>query len=204
MAVVRAGLTGGIAAGKSEVARQLAAHGALVIDADVLAREALAPATPGALAVAERFGEGVLAANGSVDRAALAKLVFSDAAARADLNAIVHPLVRAAAAAQEAAAAGFPIVVHDIPLLVETAQHTEFDVVIVVAATPEVQLHRLIELRGLSRADADARLAAQASLADRIAVADHVIDNNGSLADLRARVDQCWAWLSALALAREA
>lgn len=200
MVVLRVGLTGGIASGKSEVARRLAEHGAVVIDADDLAREVVAPGTPGHAAVVERFGHEILRADGVIDRKRLGAIVFADEAARSALNAIVHPLVRAGAAAREDAAPQGAIVVHDIPLLVETGQQDRFDVVVVVAASPQLQRHRLLAGRGMAPEAADARLAAQAPLAEKVAAADVVIDNNGTLAELQRQVDACWAQLAARAL----
>lgn len=202
--MLRVGLTGGIASGKSEVANRLAARGAAVIDSDVLAREVVEPGTPGNAAVIDHFGTAVLAADGSLDRTALARRIFDDGPAREALNAIVHPLIRAAAVAREIAAGDVAVVVHVIPLLVETGQQDSFDVVVVVSTRPEVQLRRLTASRGLTGAEAESRIAAQAPLADKIAVADHVIVNDGSLADLRRRADDCWAWLSAQPLAQKA
>jgi dephospho-CoA kinase len=174
--VLRVGLTGGIGSGKSEVARLLAARGAYVIDSDVLAREVVAP-------------------DGSLDRAALAAVVFGDAEARARLNAIVHPLVGAAAAKRYAAAPPGGVVVHDVPLLVETGMVPLFDVVVVVDAPDDLRVERLVR-RGLTEADARARIAAQAGREERNAVADVVVENDGTLEDLRDRVADLWAFLT--------
>lgn len=195
MARIVVGLTGGIASGKSLVADLLAAKGAVIVDADVLAREAVEPGTPGLAAIRERFGDAVLGADGTLDRAALARIVFADAAARADLNAIVHPDVRRRAAEAAAHAPADAVVVEVIPLLVETGQGASFDVVVVVDAEPEEQVRRLGERNGLSRAEAQARIAAQASREERLAAADVVIDNTGDLAGLRAQVDALWSHL---------
>lgn len=192
-------MTGGIASGKTEVARRLAKRGAVVIDADELARRVVEPGTEGYAAVVARFGVSVVRPDGGLDRARLAEMVFSDAAARAALNQIVHPLVRAAAADQEQQAAADAIVVHDIPLLVETRQQAAFDVVVVVAASPEVQRARLMATRGMTATEAAARIAAQAPLSDKLAVAGIVIDNAGELGELDLEVDRCWAELSRLA-----
>lgn len=200
--MLRVALTGGIAAGKSEVARELVKHGAFLIDADQLAREVVAAGTPGHAAIVERFGAEILGSDGEIERDRLAEIVFSDATARSALNAIVHPLVRAAAAARERAAPPGSVVVHDIPLLVETGQQGGFDVVVVVASSPDLQLRRLVEVRGLTPAAAAARIAAQAPLAEKLAVADIVIDNSGSLAYLREQVVARLATLSAQARAR--
>jgi dephospho-CoA kinase len=189
--VLRVGLTGGIGSGKSEVARILAGLGAYVVDSDVLAREVVAPGTPGLLAVAEAFGPSVLAPDGSLDRAALAAVVFADEEARARLNAIVHPLVGAAAAERYAAAPEGAVVVHDVPLLVETGMAPLFDVVVVVDAPDEVRVARLVR-RGLTEADARARIAAQATREERNAAAHHVVANDGTLDELRERVLALW------------
>ena len=188
---MRVGLTGGVGSGKSTVAGLLAEHGAVVIDADAIAREVVAPGTPGLAAVLARFGDAVRAPDGSLDRAALAAIVFNDEAARLDLNAIVHPLIGARTAESMAAAPADAIVVHDIPLLVEGNLAAGFDVVVVVEADPALRLHRL-ELRGLPEADARARMAAQATDEQRRAVADEIVVNNGDLDALRREVDALW------------
>lgn len=198
------GLTGGIGAGKSEAVRLLAEHGAVIIDADVLAREVVAPGTPGLAAVADRFGEEVLAADGSLDRERLGALVFADPERRAALNAVVHPRVaERAAALQRRAAECDPaaVVVHDVPLLAENGLRDRYDTVIVVDAPPETQLDRLVRLRGMAEDEARARMAAQADRADRLAIADHVWDNSGTVEQLRAQVDALWPWLRAQAAA---
>lgn len=196
----RIGLTGGIAAGKSVAARRFAEHGAVVIDADELARTAVAPGSAGLDAVTEAFGPGVVAADGSLDRPALAAVVFADPAARARLDAIVHPVVRRLAAEREAAAATLDagaVVVHDIPLLVETGQADDFHVVVVVDAPALLRVERLVRLRGMTRQDAEARVAAQADDAVRLAAADVVLDGSGSEDVLRAQVDVLWLRLAA-------
>lgn len=193
------GLTGGIGSGKSEVARRLAGRGAVVVDSDAIAREVVEPGTVGLERVVAEFGTGVVAADGSLDRPALARIVFDDDAARARLNAIVHPLVgeevlrRMAAAAERDPDA---VVVNDVPLLVEGGMSDRYDVVVVVDADPEVALRRLVDLRGMTEADARARIAAQAGREERLAAADHVITNHGDLAELDAAVDQLWAALA--------
>jgi dephospho-CoA kinase len=192
---VRVGLTGGVGSGKSTVSARLASHGAIVIDADALAREVVQPGTPGLAAVVERFGDGVLAPDGTLDRPKLASIVFSDEQARADLNAIVHPLVGARTAEAMAAAPPDAVLVYDVPLLVESNMAAGFDVVVVVLADPEIRVQRLAG-RGMPEADARARIAAQASDNQRRAVADEVIDNNGSRADLEAAVDALWGRLT--------
>ncbi len=194
--MLRVGLTGGIGSGKSEVARLLAAHGALVVDSDALAREVVAPGTPGLAAVVAEFGAEMLRPDGSLDRERLAAVVFADAAARQRLNAIVHPLVGVAAAERVAAAPPDAVVVHDVPLLVEAGMAAAFDVVVVVDAPVEAQLARLTGPRGMSRADAEARIAAQAAREERLAVADHVVRNDGTLAELAERVAALWTVLT--------
>jgi dephospho-CoA kinase len=185
---MRVGLTGGIASGKSTVAAILRELGAVVIDADRLARDVVAPGTPGLAAVVDAFGPDVLTADGALDRAALARRVFDDPEARRRLEGIVHPLVRRAAAAEEEAAPDGVLVVHDIPLLVETGQAGSFDAVLVVDVPEELQLERMLADRGWSREEALSRIAAQAARTDRVAAATHLIDNTGSLAELRDRV----------------
>lgn len=194
--MTRVGLTGGIASGKTTVSARLADLGATVIDSDVLAREVVAPGTPGLAAVVDVFGADVLTADGELDRPALARIVFTDASARGRLEAIVHPLVRARAAGLERAAPAGVLVVHDIPLLVESGQQDAFDVVVVVDADEEVQRRRLRDVRGMSDEEARSRIAAQASRERRLAAADRVIANNGSREDLLAAVDALWADLT--------
>ena len=195
--MLRAGLTGGIGSGKSEVSRRLAAHGAVVIDADVAARAVVAPGTPGLARVVEAFGADVAGPDGALDRDRLGAIVFRDPASRTTLNAIVHPLVgqwmRAAERAAVDAAGGDLIIVHDVPLLAENRRAGDFNLVIVVDVPPELQLERLVGQRGMSPDQARARMAAQASRPQRLAVADLVIDNSGSLADLDHRVAEVWA-----------
>jgi dephospho-CoA kinase len=189
--VLRIGLTGGIGSGKSTVSGLLAARGAVVIDADRIAREVVEPGTPGLAAVVEAFGEQALRPDGSLDRAALAAIVFADPAARGRLDGIVHPLVRARSAELAAAVPDDAVVVHDVPLLVETGQTASYDVVLVVQADPEVRVRRLVR-RGLSEDDARARIAAQATDEQRRAVADVVLDNDGTEEELAAQVDRFW------------
>jgi dephospho-CoA kinase len=196
MARLRVGLTGGIASGKSLVAAELAARGAVVIDADVLAREVVEPGTEGLAAVVARFGDEVLQF-GTLDRARLAQIVFADPDARRDLERIVHPAVRARAAELERAAPPDAVVVHVIPLLVETGQQDRFDVVVVVDVDSETQLARLAVRDGLDAVQARARLAAQASPEQRRAAADIVIDNSGSVTDLKAQIGSLWQFLTA-------
>jgi dephospho-CoA kinase len=196
--MIKVGLTGGIGSGKSEVARLLAAHGAVVVDADDLAREAVAPGTEGLARVVAEFGPDIQAADGSLDRSKLAGLVFADADRLAALNAIVHPYVGRASAAIMAAAPADAVVVYDIPLLVENNLQEQYDVVVVVDAAPETQVARLTGERGMSEREARSRMAAQAGRAQRTAVADVVIDNDGDRAALRSQVDALWARLAAL------
>jgi len=193
--VIRVGLTGGIGSGKSAVAERLAALGAVVVDADVLARDVVAAGTPGLAEVVAEFGRRVLAPDGSLDRAALGRLVFADEAARRRLEAIIHPRVRAAARDLETdAATADPdaVVVHVIPLLVETGQADAFDRVVVVDVDPVIQLRRLVELRGMDEVEARQRIAAQASRFDRLAAADEIVDNSGSLVARHEQVDTLW------------
>ena len=195
--MLRVGLTGGIGSGKSEVARRLAAHGAVIIDADVAAREVVAPGTPGLAKVADAFGPEVLGPDGALDRERLGAIVFRDPAMLAKLNAIVHPLVRRwmtdAERTAAQAARGDLIVVHDVPLLAESRRADGFDLVIVVDVPPELQVERLVSQRGMSPDQARARMAAQASRDQRLAIADIVIDNSGPLDDLDRRVAEVWA-----------
>ncbi len=193
--MLRVGLTGGIGSGKSSVSALLASYGAVLIDADVLARDALAPGSMGLAEVVREFGSAVLGPEGALDRSALAAVVFADMSARERLNAIVHPRVRAAAREREAQADEDAVVVHDVPLLVETGQASSYDAVVVVAASPETQVARLVQQRGLSEADARARIAAQAPLADKLALATHVIRNDGPLDELEPQVQRLWAEL---------
>ena len=195
MSVLRVGLSGGIGSGKSQVARGLAERGAVVIDADVLAREVVTPGSPGLAAVVAEFGTDVLAPDGSLDRPGLGSVVFGDADRLAALNAIVHPLVAARTRELIAAAPADAIVVHDVPLLVENGLAGAYDVVVIVDATEETRLGRLTRDRGMSVADARARIAAQASREQRLAVADVVIDNNGPLDALDPQLDALWGRL---------
>lgn len=191
----RIGLTGGIASGKSVVSQLLRELGATVVDADLLAREVVAPGTDGLAEVAQEFGTDVIGDDGSLNRPAMAERVFNDPSARARLEAIIHPRVRARAAQVEAAAlAADPhaVVVHDVPLLVETGQQSSYDLVLVVDVPTQVQIDRLVEHRGMSEHEARARVAAQASRRQRLAAADVVIDNSGTLDDLARRVTRVW------------
>ena len=193
--MITVGLTGGIGSGKSEVARLLAEHGAVVIDSDALAREAVAPGTPGLEQVVEEFGDGVLAPDGSLDRAKLGAIVFGDDDRRRALEAIVHPYVRRRSAELVAAAAEDAVVVNDVPLLAEKQLQDGFDVVVVVDVSAETQVRRLTAVRGMTEQDVRARVAAQAGREERLALADHVIDNDTDDPDrteLRRQVDELW------------
>jgi dephospho-CoA kinase len=185
---MRVALTGGVGAGKSTVADVLTGLGAVVVDADRLAREVVEPGTPGLSAVAAAFGRDVLAADGTLDRAALGRLVFADEAARRRLEGILHPLIRSRGLELEQAAPAGTLVVHDIPLLVETGQAGQFDEVVVVDVPVPVQVDRLVRDRGWSRQDAEARVAAQATREERLAAATYVVENTGTVEDLRDRV----------------
>jgi len=190
------GLTGGVASGKSTVAALLHELGALVVDADVLSREVVEPGTPGLAAVVREFGPGVLGPEGRLDRARMGAVVFADDDRRSALEAIVHPLVRARAAQIEAAAPAGVLVVHDIPLLVETGQAADFDAVLVVDVPEAVQVERAMRDRGWDQAEARSRIAAQATRQERLAAATHVIDNTGTREDLRQRVTEVFEQLT--------
>ena len=192
---MRAGLTGGVASGKSTVSAMLAELGAVVIDADVLAREVVAPGTDGLAAVVEEFGPEVLGPDGALDRPRLGAVVFAAPERRRALEAIIHPRVRARAGEIEATARSGAVVVHDIPLLTETGQTPAFDAVVVVDVPTEVQLDRMVRIRRMSEEDARARIAAQASREERLAVATYVVDNTGSIEELRARVEEVYRGL---------
>jgi dephospho-CoA kinase len=186
----RVGLTGGVASGKSTVAALLTELGAVVIDSDQLAREVVEPGTPGLAAVVAEFGDTLLTEDGRLDRPALGSVVFGDEDARRRLEAILHPLIRARAAEIEAEAEPGALVVHDIPLLVETGQADRFDAVLVVDVPVRTQVERMVRDRGWSAEDARSRVAAQADREQRLAVATHVIDNSGTHDDLRERVTE--------------
>jgi len=198
---LRVGLTGGIGAGKSEVSRRLASYGAVVIDADAVAREVVAPGTPGLTEVVQEFGPDVLRADGSLDRDRLGELVFADEPRRMRLNAIIHPRVGERMAELERQAGGAPVIVHDVPLLAENHLAGSFDEVVVVDVPPRIQLERLARERGMPRAQAEARMRAQASREERLAIATIVVDNSGSLAELDREVGELWAELRRRALA---
>ncbi|PBC81802.1 MULTISPECIES: dephospho-CoA kinase [unclassified Streptomyces] len=190
--MVKVGLTGGIGAGKSEVSRLLASYGAVVVDADKIAREVVEPGTPGLAAVVEEFGSDVLAPDGTLDRPKLGRIVFSDPGKLKALNAIVHPLVGARSAELEASAGPDAVVVHDVPLLTENGLAPLYDLVVVVDAAQQTQLDRLVRLRGMAEEEATSRMEAQATREQRLAVADLVIDNDGPLDALEPQVRAVW------------
>jgi dephospho-CoA kinase len=191
--VLKVGLTGGIGAGKSEVSKRLVARGAVLIEADAIAREVVEPGSAGLAAIVREFGAGVLLPDGTLDRPKLGSIVFGDPERLAALNAITHPLIGRRSQERFEAAPEDAIVVYDMPLLTEGNLASLHDVVIVVDVPVEVQIARLVERRGMTEADAKARIAAQATREQRRAIADHVIDNTGSLTELDARVDEVWA-----------
>jgi dephospho-CoA kinase len=194
--MVKVGLTGGIGAGKSEVSRLFASYGAVVVDSDRIAREVVEPGTPGLAAVVAAFGEEILTPEGALDRPRLGAVVFADPGRLAALNAIVHPLVRARSAELEAAAAPDAVVVHDVPLLAENGLERLYDLVVVIDASEETRLDRLVRLRGMKPEEARARMAAQATRERRLAVADFVVDNDGPLEALAPQVERVWARLA--------
>jgi dephospho-CoA kinase len=190
------GLTGGIASGKSVVAKRLAEHGAVVVDADIIAREVVEPGTPGLAAIEREFGPSVITADGALDRAALGAIIFADPDKREALNAITHPAVwRRSRELFEAAAQADPaaVVVYDVPLLAEGTRTDEFDLVVVVQASAATRVERMVELRGMTAAEASRRIAAQATDAERLAIADVVIDSDGELDDTLRQADGVWA-----------
>jgi dephospho-CoA kinase len=199
------GLTGGIASGKSTVAKQLVSLGAVHIDADVLSREAVEPGSVGLAAVREAFGTGVIREDGSLDRPALGAIVFADPDARLKLESIIHPyvhsrtdeLIREAEATDPAA-----VIVYDVPLLVEAKRELSFDLVVVTQAPAETRIQRLVENRGMAREEAERRIGSQASDAERLAVADVVIDTSGALEHTAEQVDELWRDVAARALDR--
>jgi dephospho-CoA kinase len=193
--VLRVGLTGGIGAGKSEVSARLAAQGAVVIDADAIAREVVEPGTEGLAEVVEAFGPELLLPDGTLDRPRLGEIVFADPELRGKLNEIIHPRVGARMAELEREAGPASIVVHDVPLIAESGRTDAYDLVVVVDVPPRVQLDRLVRRRGMTREQAEARMAAQASREQRLAIADIVIDNSGSLAELDRQVGDLWSEL---------
>ena len=194
---MRVGLTGGVASGKSTVAAMLAELGAVVIDADAIAREVVARGTPGLDAVVAEFGTELLTVDGELDRPAMGRLVFGDEDARRRLEGIVHPLVFERYAELEASAPPGALVVHDIPLLAESGRGEDFDAVVVVDVPRELQVERMLRDRGWTLEDAESRIAAQATREQRLALATHVVENTGSLEQLRARVAEVHAELTA-------
>jgi len=199
--MLKVGLTGGIGSGKSAVSAELASYGAMVIDADAIAREVVEPGTPGLSEVVEEFGDRVLAADGSLDRAALGEIVFADSDRLAALNAIVHPRVgeRSGQLMEEALAADTKVVVYDVPLLVENGLGSLYDVVVVVDAPDETRVERVSVNRGMPREQVRARIRAQADRDTRLAAADLVVDNSGNRDELRGRVAELWRELSSRA-----
>lgn len=190
--MLRVGLTGGIGSGKSTVSALLVSYGAVLIDADRIAREVVEPGTDGLAAVVAEFGEDILAADGTLDRPELGRIVFADESRLKALNAIVHPLVRDRSAELEAAVGPDSVVVQDVPLLAENRLAPLYDLVVVVDTAPETQLDRLVRQRGMPEDDARARMAAQATRDERLAVADLVIDNDGPLEALAPQVKKVW------------
>ena len=193
--MLRVGLTGGIGAGKSEVSRRLAAQGAALIDADAIARQVVMPGTDGLAAVVAEFGDGVLQADGSLDREQLGEIVFADPARLARLNEIIHPLVGQRMAELEQEAGADAIIVHDVPLIAENELAAAYDLVVVVDAPEHAQLERLIRHRQMSQEQAEARMAAQVGRDQRLAIADLVVDNSSSLAELDRQVGDLWGEL---------
>lgn len=192
---LRLGLTGGIASGKSTVSRIFAELGAIIIDSDLLAREVVAPGTDGLDEVVKAFGEEVLTATGEMDRAKVGAIVFADPSRRKVLEQIIHPRVFQRALEIDASAGEHDVVINDIPLLVETNQADRFDAVVVVDVPTELQVERMVRDRGMSAEEAEGRIAAQATREQRLAVATYVVENTGSLEDLRKRVEQVWEQL---------
>ncbi len=194
--MLRVGLTGGIGAGKSEVSGRLVTQGAILIDADAIAREVVAAGTPGLAEVVEAFGGQLLRADGTLDRERLGEIVFAEPARLKQLNAIVHPLVGQRMAELESSAPADAIVVHDVPLIAENGLQAGYDLVVVVDAAASLQLDRLTRQRGMTEVQAQARMDAQASREQRLAIADFVVDNSGSLAELDRQVGDLWSELS--------
>jgi dephospho-CoA kinase len=194
--MLKVGLTGGIGAGKSEVSRRLASYGALVIDADQIAREVVEPGTPGLAQVVGRFGTGVLAPDGTLNRQQLGEIVFGDDELRAKLNSVIHPLVGARLRELEQGADADAILVEDVPLIAENDLADFYDMVVVVDVPPRLQEERLVRDRGMTPDQVAVRMAAQASREQRLAIAGIVVDNSGSLAELDREVGELWAELS--------
>ncbi len=202
--MLKVGLTGGIGAGKSAVAHRLAGYGALLIDADQISRAVVEPGTEGLAQVIGAFGTAVLAADGTLDRARLGDIVFADAELRAKLGGIIHPLVGARIRELEQAADPGAIVVEDVPLIAENDLAGFYDLVVVVDVPPRLQQERLIRDRGLTAEQVQARMAAQATREQRLAIADIVVDNSGSLAELDREVGELWGELCRRARAASA
>jgi dephospho-CoA kinase len=194
--MLKVGLTGGIGAGKSEVSRRLASYGALVIDADQIAREVVEPGTPGLAQVVGLFGTGVLAPDGTLNRQRLGEIVFGDDELRAKLNSLIHPLVGARLRELEQGADADAILVEDVPLIAENDLADFYDLVVVVDVPPRLQEERLVRDRGMTPDQVARRMAAQASREQRLAIAGIVVDNSGSLAELDREVGELWAELS--------
>ncbi|MUH44038.1 MAG: dephospho-CoA kinase [Actinobacteria bacterium] len=197
------GLTGGVGAGKSTVSQMLADHGAVIVDADAIARAVVEPGTPGFQEVLDAFGDEVLYYDGMLDRKALAALVFRDPVARGKLESIIHPLVRQQSDLMTALADDDAIVVHDVPLLAETGRTEAYDVIVVVDAPEDVRIARLLHSKGWDVAAAKDRIAAQSSSAQRLAIADEVVENTGDIAELQIHVDALWERLKQRATALE-
>jgi len=201
--VLVVGLTGGVGAGKSTVSQMLADHGAVIVDADAIARAVVEPGTPGFQEVLDAFGDEVLYYDGMLDRKALAALVFRDPVARGKLESIIHPLVRQQSDLMTALADDDAIVVHDVPLLAETGRTEAYDVIVVVDAPEDVRIARLLHSKGWDVAAAKDRIAAQSSSAQRLAIADEVVENTGDIAELQIQVDALWERLKQRATALE-
>jgi dephospho-CoA kinase len=205
--VLLVALTGGIASGKSVVAARLAEHGAVVVDADRIAREVVEPGTPGLARIAEEFGPGVIAPDGSLDRAALGAIIFTDHAKRVALNDITHPAIVELSHrrfAEAGAADPDAIVVYDVPLLAEARGTSEFDVVVVVSAPEEMRIERMVSLRGMSRDEAEKRIRSQVPEEQRRALADILIESDGTLDETLAQADAVWEQLRQRAVGRPA
>lgn len=192
---IRIALTGGIGSGKSEVAQMLARRGAIVVDADQVARQIVQPGQPALAEIAVEFGDGVIADDGTLDRAALAEIAFQDPAKLARLNAITHPRIAARTQQMFAAAPPGSVIVYDMPLLVENGLTQGWDLVVVVDAPDEVRVQRLTDFRGLPESDVRARMASQATRQERNAAADVVLDNGGDRAALKVQVEALWEGL---------
>ena len=193
---MRIGLTGGIGSGKSTVANMLADHGAVIIDADAIARELVEPGEPALAELVTEFGPRIIREDGTLNRGELAALAFSDARGTERLNAIMHPLIRAESERRIATAGDEAIVVYDMPLLLETGQQEVVDLVVVVDVPEEMQVERAVGQRGLDEADVRRRMQVQVTRSDRLAAADIVIDNSGDLSRTQQEVDRLWQRLT--------